>query len=446
MDLQWTEALEKDLFASSFQQSVLGMAIMSAEGFFTHINPSFCALLGYSEEELSGEHWESIIHPDDRALLGSLLADNPGNDPSFNKHEIRYIRRSGEALWTCLSISLVKPLSGSLPFYFKQVQDITEHKRAEEEANQAWSALRKSEEMYRIIAEHSTDMISKHDMSGNFLYVSPACRKLTGYEPEELIGRTAYELFHPDDMASLLQGQAGLEKSSELAFTSYRVRRKDGSYVWFETIGSILPDDNGEFKEVLCTSRDVSSRKNLEHQLLQSNELLQKISSIDALTGVANRRSFDESYALEWRQAIRYSTPLTVILVDIDYFKKFNDTYGHQEGDLCLKQVADALRRAANRPGDLIARYGGEEFVIVLPNTDATGASIVAERLRSEVENLSIPHMRSDVSHVVTASLGTATIVPTLELTRHELLLQADKALYQAKKDGRNRVRTNKIA
>lgn len=446
MDLQWTDTLEKDLFASSFQQSVLGMAIVSAEGFFTHVNPSFCSLLGYSEEELSGELWESVIHPDDRVLLSSLLADNHGSGPSYNRYEIRYICRSGESLWTRLSISLIKPILGSPPFYFKQVQDITEHKRAEDEAKQAWNSLRKSEEMYRIIAEHSTDMISKHDKAGTFLYVSPACRKLTGYEPEELIGRVAYELFHPDDMASILQGQADLETSSDLVFNSYRVRRKDGSYVWFETTGSILRDDDGQFKEILCTSRDVSSRKNLEQQLLRSNELLQKISSIDALTGVANRRIFDESYAMEWRKAIRFSTPLTVILVDIDYFKTFNDTYGHQEGDLCLKQVADALRRAANRPGDLIARYGGEEFVIVLPSTDATGASIVAERLRAEVENLSIPHIRSDVSHVVTASLGTATIVPNLELTRHDLLLQADKALYQAKKDGRNRVRTNKSA
>lgn len=442
MDFQWTETHEKDLLTSSFQQSALSLALVSSDGFFIHVNSSFCSFLGYVEEELSGKQWESVIHPDDRDLLYSFLSDRPANGPSLNQHEIRYIRRCGEMLWASVSISQITQPNGTQPFYFKQVQDVTERKRAENEAEQAWNALRKSEQMYRIIADHSTDMISKHDGSGRFLYVSPACRKLLGYEPEELVGNIAYELFHPDDVGAMIKTQEGFNGSSDIVFTSYRVRRKDGSYVWFETTGSILRRDNGEFKEALFTSRDISTRKNLEQQLMQTNELLQRISTIDALTGVANRRSFDECYAMEWRQALRFSTPLTVILVDIDYFKKFNDTYGHQEGDLCLQQVADALRGAVKRPSDIIARYGGEEFVIVLPITDEVGAQKVAQQLRREVERLSIPHRQSDVSPVVTASLGTATIVPTREMTRHELLLQADKALYQAKKDGRNRVKT----
>ncbi|SDI60656.1 sensor domain-containing diguanylate cyclase [Paenibacillus naphthalenovorans] len=442
MDFQWAEIQEKELLASSFHQSALSMALVSADGFFIHVNSSFCSLLGYAEEELSDKPWKSVIHPDDRDLLYSFLSDSPANDRSLKQHEIRYICRNGETLWTCVSISQITPSNGIRPLYFKLVQDVTERKRKEDDAKQAWNALLESERMYRMIADHSTDMISKHDRSGRFLYVSPACRKLLGYEPEELVGIIAYEMLHPEDLDAVPQPQDIVDGRSDIVLFSYRFRRKDGSYVWFETTGSILRGDDGEFKEALCTSRDISARKKLEHQLLQTNELLQQISNIDALTGVANRRRFDECYALEWRQALRFSTPLTVILIDIDYFKKYNDTYGHQKGDLCLQQVANALRAAVKRPGDIIARYGGEEFVIVLPFTDKRGAQTVAEQLRREVESLSIPHRQSDVSPVVTASLGTATVIPTLEMTSHELLLQADKALYQAKKDGRNRVKT----
>lgn len=441
MDLLWTMAQEKDWLASSFQQSALSMAFVSAEGYFTNMNPSFCALLGFSEHELAGKHFESIVQPDDRALIRSFLPGFQRNSPTSCQHEIRTVRPTGETLWILVMISHVKPLTGP-PFYFVQIQDISERKREEEEVRNAYEALRKSEEMYRVIIEHSYDMISKHDRTGAFLYVSPASRKLIGYEPEELIGKNVCELFHPEDLPALRNALTVLELRNDLSFTAYRIRRKDGSYVWFETTGTVLRRDDGEFGEMLCTSRDISTRKQLEHQLLQTNELLQKISSIDALTGVANRRSFDESYVREWRQAMRYANPLSVILVDIDYFKKFNDTYGHQEGDLCLTRVAEALRKTVKRHGDLIARYGGEEFVIVLPNTESVGARIVAEQLRTEIERLSIPHKCSDVSFFVTASLGTATIVPTPDLTRHDLILRADKALYQAKKNGRNQVQT----
>lgn len=158
----------------------------------------------------------------------------------------------------------------------------------------------------------------------------------------------------------------------------------------------------------------------------------------DSLTQLANRRKLDEYLAHEWMRTGREQLPLSLILCDIDYFKPYNDSYGHPLGDEALKKVAHAIARVVTRSSDLVARYGGEEFAIVLPNTPEAGAKLVAERIRQEVEKLQIPHEFSSVSCYVTISLGIATIYPTLDVSLNHLLATADKALYKAKKHGRN--------
>lgn len=176
-------------------------------------------------------------------------------------------------------------------------------------------------------------------------------------------------------------------------------------------------------------------------QLEEANRRLEALSFLDALTGVANRRAFDQALDGEWRRGIRSRSPLTVILIDIDHFKAFNDTYGHQAGDRCLATVAAALAGVVHRAADRVARYGGEEFVALLPATDAPGAGAVAERMRLAIETLALPHAASPATHV-TISLGYATTIPS-ELTAAEALLAAaDAALYEAKGAGRNCVRT----
>jgi diguanylate cyclase (GGDEF)-like protein len=175
-------------------------------------------------------------------------------------------------------------------------------------------------------------------------------------------------------------------------------------------------------------------------QLEQANRTLARLSSLDGLTGVANRRAFDESFEVEWRRCVRSGAALALILVDIDHFKAFNDTHGHQGGDGCLVQVGATLGRSASRAGDLVARYGGEEFVVLLPGTDRDGAAALAETLRARVEGLAIPHVSSAAGGVVTLSAGVAATVPTEAGSPAELLAAADRALYAAKRAGRNRV------
>lgn len=175
-------------------------------------------------------------------------------------------------------------------------------------------------------------------------------------------------------------------------------------------------------------------------ELAEANEHLKRVSSLDGLTGIANRRRFDEVLDNEWRRCKREGRPLSLVMFDIDYFKSFNDTYGHQKGDECLKRVAETTERALRRPGDLAARYGGEEFAIVLPNTVVEGALLIGEMVRVAVEALGIPHSTSQVATHVTVSVGVAWNFTEEKESADKLIAAADNALYQAKKNGRNRV------
>ncbi|MFB2897528.1 PAS domain S-box protein [Aerosakkonemataceae cyanobacterium BLCC-F50] len=177
----------------------------------------------------------------------------------------------------------------------------------------------------------------------------------------------------------------------------------------------------------------------LHHQLQIVNKQLENLALIDQLTQVANRRCFDRTISDEWTRLIREKRPLSLLLCDIDYFKQYNDNYGHTAGDICLKLVAQALRKGVQRPIDLVARYGGEEFAIILPHTDSNGAVKVAQKIHHAIQELHLPHVASVVSKYVTISIGIATRIPTAETVPLDLVEAADRALYQAKSNGRNR-------
>ncbi|MCT4626464.1 diguanylate cyclase [Halodesulfovibrio sp.] len=176
----------------------------------------------------------------------------------------------------------------------------------------------------------------------------------------------------------------------------------------------------------------------LQQQLEQTNEQLLQLSITDGLTGLMNRREFDTNFTYEWNRAYRSQSPLSLLLIDIDHFKDFNDTYGHTMGDECLVSVAHSLSNAVKRDVDRAARVGGEEFAIILPDTELEGALVVAERVRKEIESLAIPHSASSTSSFITVSVGVASIIPTHKAGTLTLFQAADAALYKAKDDGRN--------
>jgi len=220
----------------------------------------------------------------------------------------------------------------------------------------------------------------------------------------------------------------------------YRVRKKNGDYVWVEANLRRYRDPITEIPiGFLNLVRDISERKRAEENLQAAYRAMETLVVVDALTGIANRRRFDEALAVEWRRGLRMNTQLSLLLLDVDHFKKYNDTYGHVRGDSCLKQIAEASLDVVLRPADLVARYGGEEFAVVLPATDAEGARAVAEEIWQAVRNRHLPH-EGNPHGIVTISVGCASIVPHRGLTPKEFVDIADKALYRAKRDGRNRV------
>jgi diguanylate cyclase (GGDEF)-like protein/PAS domain S-box-containing protein len=184
---------------------------------------------------------------------------------------------------------------------------------------------------------------------------------------------------------------------------------------------------------ILIAIEDITERKKAQEQL--------KLHALmDGLTGIANRRHFDNTLDLEWRRAMRSAKPLSLIMIDIDFFKNYNDLYGHLSGDSCLQKIADTIKASLRRAGNFVARYGGEEFAVILPDTDTEGAYLFAESLREKIENINMEHKHSKISSSVTISQGVATTIPKKNSAQDELISLADKALYKAKQEGRNRV------
>jgi diguanylate cyclase (GGDEF)-like protein/PAS domain S-box-containing protein len=306
-------------------------------------------------------------------------------------------------------------------------RDITERKRAE-------VALRKSEERYRELFDNANDMIITIDLKGNITSVNKMAEKITGYSVVDIIGKNVSCLLHPDDLKKAMK-MIECKLSGE-AKTVYDldIISKDGRVTPSE-ISSNLMFQSGQPAGVQAFVRDITERKKMLNKL-------RKISFKDGLTGLANRRYFDEILNNEWKRAKRESHPLSLVLIDIDSFKPFNDTYGHQEGDVCLKNISRIIKPYAKRPGDLAARYGGEELALILPCANSQNAFKIAEKIRKKVQKLKITHNESKVDGCKTISIsaGVATLVPDADSTQSILVNLADKALYSAKNQGRNQV------
>ena len=288
------------------------------------------------------------------------------------------------------------------------------------------------------------------DQECRVLIWNRACERLTGVPAAEVVGTgDHWRAFYSEPrlcLADVLaQGRSAeladlysfhtepAEHGHGLKAENWCVMPRVGSRLYLAIDAGPIYDEAGNLMAVVETLRDMTEQKHAQMAL-------QQLATCDGLTGIANRRSFDEKLQLEWSRCQRQGEPLSLVLADVDQFKRYNDRYGHQGGDTCLKAVAGILQRQTFRATDLSARYGGEEFAVILPNTDLAGARIVAERMRGEIETLELPHAASDVSPWVTLSLGVACCIPGADNQPQELLSLADSALYAAKAEGRNRV------
>lgn len=204
----------------------------------------------------------------------------------------------------------------------------------------------------------------------------------------------------------------------------------------------IIPGASPAEWQFIANLRDITKRKAAEDAIIVLNEVLAAQANTDGLTGLANRRRFDQALESEWSRSSRRGSPISLLMIDVDRFKHYNDRYGHQQGDICLMAISAAIARTAHRPGDLIARYGGEEIVVLLPETDEVGAREVAENTRRAIEQAAIEHLENPPWGFATASIGVATHRPNAVegAIAADLISRADEALYRAKRGGRNQV------
>lgn len=295
--------------------------------------------------------------------------------------------------------------------------------------------------VYKTLLESTQAIPWKIDWASmTFAYIGPQIETLLGWPQSSWLSANDWaERMHPEDRERVVnfcvsQSQSGIDHEAD-----YRALTKSGDYVWIRDVVHVLRNEEGEVEALVGFMFDISARKQTEEQLLQLQAQLEAFSYQDGLTGVANRRMFDSRYEVEWANAQRSSQPLSLILLDIDYFKQYNDHYGHVQGDDCLRSVGQALNHAAVRPRDLVARYGGEEFVLLLPETDAAAAAQVAERCRQLIREQQILHAQSHVAPLLTVSLGVGTLVPGLQDSPQAFLEAVDRLLYQAKHQGRDR-------
>ncbi|HQQ62986.1 MAG TPA: sensor domain-containing diguanylate cyclase [Pseudomonadales bacterium] len=273
-----------------------------------------------------------------------------------------------------------------------------------------------------------------------FTYIGPQIEELLGWTPESWVNANDWATrMHDEDRDFVVnfcvsQSRSGIDHEAD-----YRALTADGNYVWIRDVVHVIRGEDGEVESLVGFMFDISERKKNEQELLRLQGELEKLSYTDGLTGIANRRMFEMVLEREWAGARRNERPLSLILLDIDFFKQYNDCYGHQDGDAALKRVAGLLVEGC-RSQDLVARYGGEEFAVILPETDLAAAQVVAERCRTLVLDAEIPHARSSISDYLTVSQGLGMIVPGDQDMPQTFVKVVDELLYKAKKQGRNSV------
>ena len=309
------------------------------------------------------------------------------------------------------------------------------------------SDLSNDNAVYRTLLESTRAIPWKIDWATKkFASIGPQIEALLGWSPDSWMTVEDWAMrMHPDDREYVVnfcvaQSQAGVDHEAD-----YRALTKDNGYVWIRDVVHVVRNEQGEVEALIGFMFDISERKKTEEKLLALQKELEALSFKDGLTNIANRRRFDASLELEWDSAIRLRQPLSILLFDIDFFKQYNDLYGHVQGDRCLVDIAQTLSLALDGPRDLVARFGGEEFIVLLPGADASVALKVAERCQRLIQKQAIVHAHSPHDQRVTVSVGVGTVVPDEHINPSQFLELVDQRLYLAKKNGKNRVEAEPV-
>jgi diguanylate cyclase (GGDEF)-like protein/PAS domain S-box-containing protein len=456
------------------EMSPVGIFRNNLRGECIYTNPKLQQMTGLSQEEFLGEGWSRMIYPADRQkmyqLWSNFVTQAQQNFSVKYQAEYRYITMNGSIRWAVVEALPERDSTGEIIGFIGATIDIHDRKEIERilsdyshsleekvkerttalaqinkqleqeilERKSIEEALRHSQEQLQQITNSVNAGIAYMDANLRYRFVNKiyaqqfgkTCELIQGKQVWEVIGSEAYQTMKPI-IDRVLQGEP---QSTEL-----EVRSSTGKSTYLNL--NLTPEFNAnhEVEGYYLVFFNITERKRLENSLQKANNQLKRLANLDGLTQVANRRKFDEYLTQEWYRHLRTRQPLSLILFDVDDFKRYNDSYGHQKGDDCLIQITQAVKTVIQRSTDLLARYGGEEFVIILANTPASGAIAIARQIQTTIRALEIPHLNSRASAIVSVSLGIASIIPSPEFSPEDLIEQADQALYEAKAAGRDR-------
>jgi len=396
-------------------------------GKFAYVSNLYQNLTGYSDKDLIGTSSLNYIHPDDREMVREEAIKRLKGE-KIEPYEYRFVNKNKEIMVVLEMVASVmyKGERATLGSFM----DITERKLMEDKLHQ-------EEQRFRALIEHSSDIIVVVDLKGTITYINPAVEQVLGFKPEERIGYKGFDLIHLDDYKFLVDSFDALVQDTSVPVVKgeMRLRHKNGTYRTLEAVGSSLVKNN-VVEAVIVNYRDITERKWAEDMLRQSEQRYMELSIIDDLTQIYNSRHFYAQLEKEMERSNRYDQPLTLLLLDLDKFKIFNDTYGHVEGDYVLSRLGQVIKRCL-RDSDSAYRYGGEEFTIILPVTTSNDGFVTAERIQNEFRReVFTPIPGKEV--VVTMSIGLSQYKSNENMK--EFVHRVDKLMYQAKQNGRDRI------
>jgi diguanylate cyclase (GGDEF)-like protein/PAS domain S-box-containing protein len=412
-----------------FEQAAVGMVIVDADqNRFVKVNRRFCEIVGYPAEELLRGSIHDITHPDDLSMdLGHVEQISTGiaRETSWEK---RYRRKDGAVVWARVFVTPLDPSEARPALRIGVIEEITDRKRAEE-------TLRESEEKFRLLIENAPDAIYVH-IDAKFIYLNHAAVNLFGAQTaDQLIGSSLLDRYHPNYLGMITERLQDLyQERKTLPIVEQVYLRFDGSSVPVEA--HAIPITYNHKNAALTFARDITDRKRAEQALRESEKKYRELSIVDDLTQLYNSRYFYHQLKMEIDRAERYGQPLTLLLLDIDDFKGYNDAYGHIEGDEVLLRLGQVVKRCL-RQTDTAYRYGGEEFVVLLPMTTSAEGAVTAERIRTEFKRENFSPAPDREVHV-TMSIGVAQFRPQEEMKA--FVHRVDKLMYRAKQNGKDRV------
>jgi diguanylate cyclase (GGDEF)-like protein/PAS domain S-box-containing protein len=442
--------LGKEYFENLFNEVPEAIVIANNTGRVMRINAEFSRMFGYDRQEAAGHMVDDLIAPENRFMEAMAITDCVAHGQKIARESVRRRKDGSPIQVSILGVPIIT--HDQQVAVYGLYRDISDRKQAEAD-------LQLEKAYLEQLVETAAEGIVMLDVQGQIiLHNSEFCR-MFGFSAGEVLGRPIDDLIQgPESRAEGFRLTGVVMAGGRFAMDAKR-RRKDGSSIDVSVVASPIVI-NGARVACYAIYRDISDIKQAQEEILESqrqvlqanaalqertrqleavNAQLERISNYDGLTAIPNRRYFEHFYELEWRRAWREKKWITLIMIDVDFFKAYNDRNGHLAGDECLKRIAQSLQ-LVNRASDLVSRYGGEEFVAVLSGTDLDGARLIAERMRQRVHDLKLAHGGSTVGPHVTVSMGIAAQIPEAASTPGELLLKADQALYLAKSSGRDQI------